>query len=85
MLDMIKINDLDITIRTNFNNWLGLWQTSFRSSIGDFDEQGQMKYLSQVDWLIFFISSFFLIILMLNLLISVIAAAQTNYTDSKVQ
>ena len=38
-----------------------------------------------MDWIIFFLICFFLIILMLNLLISVISAAQANYTVARVE
>lgn len=48
------------------------WQKAFRSTLGDFDEATQIMHFSFVDWGIFFLACGFLIILMLNLLISVI-------------
>ena len=68
----------------NFNKWLTIWQISFRSSIGDFNGE-QIDQFSYTDWIIFFLICFFLIILMLNLLISVISEAQSQYTEKRVQ
>ena len=60
-----------------------MWQMSYRNSIGDF--QDDIGYYSYLDWLIFFITVFFVIIIMLNLLISVIAEAQAEYTEARVE
>jgi|Transcript_20452 hypothetical protein len=67
----------------NFKHWLSIWQYSFRAGIGDFMDDANLY--GYVDWMIFFLMVFFLIILMLNLLISVIAEAQAEYTDARIQ
>jgi len=84
-LEEMKLNDLDVSLKQNLSNWLTIWQTAFRSSIGDFKEDNQLQYYSYADWLIFFLAILFLIILMLNLLISVIAQAQADYFRARVQ
>jgi len=76
---------LDTRLIAKFNSWLDSWQEAFRASIGDFDVEGHLSYFSYVDWLIFFFAVLFMIILMLNLLISIIAEAQANYTGTKTQ
>jgi len=48
---------------------------SFLASLGDFDIDNQITHMSYIDWMIFFLICFVLIILMLNLLISVITEA----------
>ena len=70
----VSANDKDISFIANFNEWLLIWQKAFRSSIGDFDS-AQLKNFGFIDWMIFFLLIFFLIMVMLNLLISVIAGA----------
>ena len=74
-LEETQVNELDITLLQNLNNWLNVWQMAFNASIGDFDHDNFFSHYGYIDWLIFFLSCLFLIILMLNLLISVIAEA----------
>ena len=74
-LEVQEVNALDITLLQNLNNWLNVWQMAFNASIGDFDHDNFFSHYGYIDWLIFFLSCLFLIILMLNLLISVIAEA----------
>ena len=76
---------MDFSFVTNFNKWLNIWQIAFRSSLGDFNDDDQLQYFGIFDWIVFFLSCFFLIILMLNLLISVISEAQAGYTLTKTQ
>ena len=80
-----KLKKLDNTMESNFESWLLCWQRAFRASLGDFDGTTFLVYFSYIDWIIFFLACAFLIILMLNLLISVITEAQAEYTAKKVQ
>mmetsp|Transcript_27916 Transcript_27916/g.32843 ORF Transcript_27916/g.32843 Transcript_27916/m.32843 type:complete len:116 (-) Transcript_27916:650-997(-) len=77
----VTLDDIDLTVRTNFEQWVDFWQISFKASLGDFpDDWGDSKYFHYHDWFLFFFACFFLIILMLNLLISIISEAQADFT-----
>ena len=71
-LKELQDGELNTSLESNFENWLTMWQSSFRTSIGDFDGD-QIATFNYLDWMTFFIAVFIIIILMLNLLISVIA------------
>ena len=76
---------LDPHLVAVLETWLDSWQEAFRASIGDFDWPGHLDYFGRVDWLVFFFAVLFMIVLMLNLLISIIAEAQNAYTASRSQ
>ena len=67
-------DDKKLDFMANFNEWMLVWQNAFRTSIGDFNSY-QLNYFGFIDWLIFFLLTFFLGMVMLNLLIAVIAGA----------
>ena len=74
-LRLQRAEDLDVSVAANFKKWLIMWQIGFRASIGNFNENNQLRHYGYIDWMVFFLMCFFLIILMLNLLISVITEA----------
>ena len=82
----VRYEDIDNSFKTNFEQWLDYWQISFKASLGDFpDDWGNPKYFHYYDWLVFLFACIFLIILMLNLLISIITMAQDDYTQNQTQ
>jgi len=81
----VTLDDIDLTVQTSFEQWVDLWQISFKASLGDFpDAWGDSEHFHYFDWLVFFYASAMLIIMMLNLLISIIGHAQSEFTSARV-
>ena len=55
------------------------WQKAFMYAMGEFD--GNMDYFREADWLVFFLSCIFNIILLLNLLIAILSKTFDDITE----
>ena len=55
------------------------WQKAFMYAMGEFD--GNMDYFRESDWLVFFLSCIFNIILLLNLLIAILSKTFDDITE----
>ena len=55
------------------------WQKAFMYAMGEFD--GNMDFFRESDWLVFFLSCIFNIILLLNLLIAILSKTFDDITE----
>ena len=59
------------------------WQKAFMYAMGEFD--GNMEFFRESDWLVFFLSCIFNIILLLNLLIAILSKTFDDITEKQVE
>ena len=59
------------------------WQKAFMYAMGEFD--GNMEHFNEADWLVFFLSCVFNIIVLLNLLIAILSKTFDDINDMQVE
>ena len=82
-IDSREIPENASLYETYVQGYIISWQKAFMYAMGEFD--GNMEFFREADWLVFFLSCIFNIILLLNLLIAILSKTFDDITEKQVE